>query len=335
MRKGKAILYTSGLLVVLVVCASWGFLVHRTVNQLAVYELRGELRKFFFQNLDYLVRNAPRPDLRRNQDSAEAPKHFIDLEMYGDSAYWKMPLKWEDAVRFYSKDTLLKYGYLPYLIMQVKDSLTRAFKNASKDSILYYAADLGHYIGDAHVPLHTTANYDGQLTNQKGLHGLWETTVPEMELDQYRLNSKHQAGYLQQPEAAVWNAIRHSHDLLSDVFMQEREVSKNFTDSTKFRVEIRRGREVKSFTPDFAKAYSRRLGNTINEQLISSADLLADFLYTSWVDAGRPELENLYSAAFNKQKKKVLKKQERAFRKNELIKDSLLLSRKGEWRLSP
>jgi len=317
------------LLVILVVCASWGFLVHRTINQLAVYELQGRLEKFFFQNLDYMVRKAPRPDLRRNQDSTEATKHFIDLEMYGDSAYWKMPLKWEDAVRLYSKDTLMKYGYLPYLIMKVKDSLTIAFRKGNKDSILYYAADLGHYIGDAHVPLHTTMNYDGQLSNQKGLHNLWETMVPEMELDQYRLTSKHKARYLQQPEVAIWDAIRHSYDLLQDVFIQEREVSKDFPDSIKFRTQVRRGREVKSFTSDFAKAYSQRLGNTINQQLINSADLLADFLYTSWVDAGKPELGTLYTPGFNKQEKKALKKQSKAFRKNELIKDSLLLSRRN------
>ena len=329
MRKGKAILYASGLLLIFLVCGAWGFLVHRTVNQLAVYELPGELRKFFFHNLEYMVKNAPRPDLRRNQDPAEATKHFIDLEMYGDSAAFKMPMKWEEAVRIYSKDTLLKYGYLPYLIMKVKDSLTAAFRSGNKDSILFYAADLGHYIGDANVPLHTTMNYDGQLTNQKGLHSLWETMIPEMELDQYRLSSKHKARYLEQPEQALWNTIRQSYNLLGDVFLQEKEVSKNFTDTTKFKTQLRRGKEVKSYSADFAKKYSERLGNSINLQLIRSADLLADFIYTSWVDAGKPSLEPLIAPSFSRQEKKELRKECKAFRKNQLIRDSLLLSRKN------
>ena len=35
-------------------------------------------------------------------------------------------------------------------------------------------ADLGHYLADAHVPLHT-GNYSSQRTNQTGIHALWET----------------------------------------------------------------------------------------------------------------------------------------------------------------
>jgi hypothetical protein len=327
MKKSNQILLTSGLLALLMVVSAWGFLVHRTVNQLAVYELPGQLKSFLFENMEYLVKNAPRPDIRRNQDSTEATKHFIDLEMYGDSAAWRMPLKWDDAVARYSKDTLLKYGYLPYLIIKVKDSLITAFRSRKKDSILFYAADLGHYIGDAHVPLHTTVNYDGQLSNQRGLHNLWESMIPELELESYTLTSHHKARYLDKPEEEVWDAIRKSYLLLNDVFLQEKLASKNFTDSTKFKVQLRRGREVKSYTPAFAKAYSQLLGKSINEQLTSSADMLADFIYTSWIDAGKPALDFDHS----KKEKKLLKKQRKAFKKNELIKDSMLLSRSVNW----
>jgi len=324
MQKGRSLLFTSGLLLLLLVCGGWGFLAHRTVNQLAIYELPGNLRVFFFHNMEYMVQQAPRPDLRRNQDSTEATKHFIDLEMYGDSAGWKMPMQWEEAIRVHSRDSLLKYGYLPYLIMKVKDSLTIAFRRGNKDSILFYAADLGHYIGDAHVPLHTTVNYDGQLTNQRGLHSLWESMIPELELNKYQLSSSHNARYLDHPDQEIWKAIRQSYSLLTDVFLQEKEASKNFTDSTKFRTQVRRGREVKSYTTAFASAYSQRLGSTINTQLVQSADLLADFIYTAWVDAGKPNLDKVAS----KKEKKQIKQQVKAFHKNELIKDSLLLSRK-------
>src|SRR5262245_59852507 len=81
------------------ILSSWGFLVNRTINHLAIYELPKPMQVFFYTNREYLVNNAPRPDLRRNQDSTEATKHFIDLEIFGDSAAWKMPLKWDDAVK--------------------------------------------------------------------------------------------------------------------------------------------------------------------------------------------------------------------------------------------
>src|SRR5947207_2252643 len=102
-KYGLAVLMTG---IVIATC-SWGFLVHKTIHQLAVYELPVSMRKFFYKHMDYLVENATRPDTRRNTDATEAPKHFIDIEMYGDSAEYKLPLHWDDAVKMFTKDTLL------------------------------------------------------------------------------------------------------------------------------------------------------------------------------------------------------------------------------------
>jgi hypothetical protein len=115
------------------------------------------------KEMNNLVSNSTRPDIRRNTDKTEATKHFIDLEAYGPNAANMMPLDWANAVKKYNEDTLLKYGYVPYVIVNQLEKLTNAFRSKNKDSILFYAADLGHYIGDAHVPLHTTLNYDGPL----------------------------------------------------------------------------------------------------------------------------------------------------------------------------
>ena len=286
------------------------------------------MQPFFYQNLDYIVKYSIRPDQRRNQDPTEAPKHFIDLEAYGDSAAWKMPVTWNEAVAKYSKDTLIKYGYVPYWIMTMKERLTNAFRSGNADSILFYATDMGHYIGDANVPLHTSVNYDGQLTGQRGLHALWESVIPELELEQYKLYNHHKAKYLDHPEIEIWNAIRHAHGLLNDVFQKEREVSKQFTDSTRYRVQIRNGRETKYYTPAFAKAYSASLRPTINDQLLSSSDLMSDFWYTSWVDAGRPDLTGLLKTNFGKSEKKKMKNEFRAYKKGQLIKKNLLISKK-------
>lgn len=317
------------LLLVIVICNSWGFLVHRTIHQLAVYELDGSLQRFFYRNMDYIVKNAPRPDQRRNEDSTEATKHFIDIEMYGDSAATKMPLQWNEAVGKYSRDTLLKYGYAPYYIVVMKDRLSNAFRSGNKDSVLFYATDLAHYIGDANVPLHTTVNYDGQLTNQKGLHSLWESVVPENLLDQYNLRSRHKARYLGHPEETAWDAVRRAYSLLPDVFGQEKDLTRSFPDTAKFRTQMRNGREVKSYSPAFAKAYSERLGNTINEQLIRSANMIADFWYTAWVDAGKPDLDSWIQPSFTKVDKSKLRAECKAFRHNTLIEKKWLISRQN------
>ncbi|HVZ55014.1 MAG TPA: zinc dependent phospholipase C family protein [Chitinophagaceae bacterium] len=308
-------------------CSGWGFLVHRTINQLAVYALPRPMRFFFFENRRSLAENAPRPDQRRSTDPTEGSKHFIDLEAYGDSAAWKMPLHWEDAVRQYGRDTLLKYGYVPYQVQATKDQLTRAFRAGNRDSILFYAADLGHYIADAHVPLHTTINYDGQLTNQRGIHDLWETSVPELAMDSYRLTSRHQATYLPDPAAAIWQSVRESHALLDQLFSTERDLSRSYPDSAKYRMEFRWGKERRFYSQAFTRDYNARLGATINRQLIRSAEQVADFWYTAWVDAGKPDLSGLLQTPVNPAQKKALRRECRAFRHNQLEKKGLLVAR--------
>ncbi len=313
-----------------IVCSGWGFLVHRTVNQLAIYPLPKNLRLFFYQNKEDMVRNSVRPDERRNSDKEEAPRHFIDAEAYGDSSLWKMPYGWDEAVKKYTKDSLEKYGYVPYVVMRMKERLTAAMRAGTKDSILFYAADMGHYIADAHVPLHTTINYDGQLTGQQGLHSLWESTVPELELTNYNLHNRHRPRYLRHADEAIWNACRGGFQLLDSLFKKEKEVSQNFTDSTKYRYQMRNGRQSRRYSTAFARAYAAALGSTVNEQLLRSARLITDFWYTCWMDAGKPDLAALVNAEVTTENKKELRREVRSFKDNTLIKQQLLLAKKDQ-----
>jgi hypothetical protein len=247
--------------------------------------------------------------------------------MFGPDAANQMPADWNTAMQRYSKDSLIKYGYVPYHVVYMKNKLTEAFRGGNADSILFYATDLGHYIGDAHVPLHTTANYDGHLTNQRGLHSLWESTVPELNMNDWNLYSKHRAEYLPDPGAAIWTAVRQAATLVPGLLEQERTVSRDFTDSRKYVVKTSRGREFKSYSPEFATAYARVIAPEVNEQLLRSAALIADFWYTSWVDAGRPDLSPLLHAK-RSAIVKDWKRQRRVYRHNGLIGAGALLSRK-------
>ncbi|WP_439506762.1 zinc dependent phospholipase C family protein [Sediminibacterium sp.] len=312
--------------VFLVGLSSWGFLVHRTIHQLAVYQLPAEMAGFFHSNMPKLVYDAPRPDTRRNTDSTEAPKHFIDLEPFNEKPAYHLPHDFDKAIAKYSLDTLTKYGYVPYQIIVLKNQLTNAFKMQNKDSILFYAADLGHYIGDANVPLHTTVNYDGQLTNQQGLHSLWESMIPELEIEQYNLYSGHKVRYLRNPIKDVFRAIKRAHELLPSMFAKEVETTLAFTDSTKYRYQMRNGKQSRSYTAAFAKAYSEKLRPTINQQLLHSADMIANFWYTAWIDAGKPDLSGITNWSDEKQAQYASELE--AYNANELIKRNLLEARK-------
>ena len=87
---------------------------------------------------------------------------------------------------------------------------------------------------------------------------------------------------------------------------------------------------MKSYSTAFAKAYSKALGNTVNQQLISSADLIADLWYTAWVDGGKPELTEFLKEAYTKEEKKAFCKEKKLFKKNSLLKEKKLLSRKDQ-----
>jgi S1/P1 Nuclease len=317
-------------IIILLGFGSWGFLAHKTIHQIAVYALPKQLRIFFHKNMDYLVYNSVRPDVRRNTDKTEATKHFIDADapIFGENSLDSIPKTWNEAVKKYSADTLKKYGTVPWEIMQLQEKLTNAFRNKLKDSILYYAADLGHYISDAHVPLHTTINYDGQLSNQRGLHSLWESTVPEMNLESYNLYQDHKAKYLKDPLAEIWIKIKESKMMLDKVLSDEIKASEGFTDERKFKRSERFGAIRKNYSGEFAKAYAERLGNTVNERILASTRCVSDFWFTAWVDAGCPDLSDLQVVSDDDKKK--LKIERKMWKNNKLLKNGLLQSRKGK-----
>lgn len=316
--------------IMLLGCCSWGFLGHKTIHQISAYALPKKLASFFMKNEDYMVYNAVRPDVRRNTDKTEAPKHFIDLDapIFGTDPLNTIPKDWATASKKYSADTLKKYGTLPWVVVDIQEKLTNAFRNKMKDSILFYAADLGHYVSDAHVPLHTSYNYDGQLTNQKGIHSLWETTILEMNIESYNLNTKHKAKYIKDPLAEIWTKIKVSNQLLEGVFKEEIDASAGFTEERKFKRSERFGQMRKNYTGEFAKVYAERLGETVNNQLLASSRATADFWFTAWVNAGRPDLSDLET--ITKEDKTKFKTAIKTWKSNELIKQGLLQARKGK-----
>ena len=319
--------FTPLLLLAIVVPAllGWGFLVHRTVAQLAIYQLPKPMQAFFFTHKDSIVSAAPRPDQRRIQRPAEGSWHFMDMEAFGTDPFKEVPRDFDQAVAKYSLDTLKKYGTLPYVVVTHTEKLTNAFRSGNADSIVFYAAELTHYIADAHVPLHTSINYDGQLTGQNGLHDLWETTVPEVMISSYQLSSRHKAKYISSPSNEIWKIMEHTFSLLPNMLAAEKEVSKSFTDSTKYRWEFRWGKNRRFYSYEFARQYSAALKSSVNDQLRAASEAIADFWYTAWVNAGKPNLDPLLTTDYNK---KSFKSEKKAFKKNELMKKKLLISTK-------
>ena len=271
---------------------AWGFFGHRLLNRLAVYTLPPTMLGFYKANIDYLTVNATRPDSRRMVVAGEAPRHFLDVDRYGDSAAYRLPRSYADAVARYGEDSLLRHGIVPWHVASMKNQLTAAFRARDTDRILHLSADLGHYIADACVPLHTTRNYNGQLTGQRGIHGLWESRLPELLSADYDLFSG-PAEYLEKPADAIWTAVIRSHAAVDSVLRFERELTGHFPEDRKFGYEPRGNQTVRTYSREFSRAYHARLNGQVERQLRYAAALIGDFWFTCWVDAGSPDLSQL------------------------------------------
>lgn len=284
---------------------AWGFWAHRQINKLAVFTLPPEMFGFYKKNIDYLSENAVNPDKRRYANPDEAPRHYIDVDHYCGLPFDCMPKKWEDAVAKYSEDTLLAYGIVPWHIQRMTYRLADAFRDKNMDRILYLSADLGHYIADAHVPLHTTVNYNGQLTNQVGIHGFWESRIPELLNDDYDYFVG-KAKFIENPLDQAWQIVAASHAALDSVLTFEKELSKEFPEDRKFAFEQRGGNTVRVYSEEFAKAYSAKMGDMVERRLRESVILTGSYWYTAWVMAGQPDLDPLKLKEISEELKKQM-----------------------------
>ncbi len=269
----------------------WGFFAHQKINRLAVFTLPPEMIGFYKKNIDYLSRTAVNPDKRRYVVEEEAPRHYIDLDHYGDTAMISLPRQWDKAVQKYSRDTLVKYGILPWHIYNMYYRLKEAFLINDPAVILKVSAELGHYISDANVPLHTTENYNGQLTGQEGIHGFWESRMPEVFCDQYDFFVG-RAEYVKDIRATTWRAIRTSHDLVARVLTEEKKLGSRYQEK-KYAFETRGKTTLKVYALEYTREYHKLLQGMVEKQMRASVKMTADFWFTAWVDAGQPDLNKL------------------------------------------
>ncbi|MGV3588050.1 MAG: zinc dependent phospholipase C family protein [Adhaeribacter sp.] len=271
---------------------SWGFYAHQRINRLAVFTLPPEMIGFYKKHIIYITENAVNPDKRRYVVKAEGPRHFIDLDVYGDSAQYKLPRNWPEAVAKFGEDSLAKHGILPWHLNLVKYQLTEAFKHHDVSAILRLSADLGHYLADACVPLHTTRNYNGQFTNQHGIHGFWESRLPELLAGNYDFFVG-PAVYIDKPQQKAWDIIIRSHAALDSVLRFEKEVAAQLPEDKKYTFEERNNITVKTYSKAYTTNYHQKLKGQVERQMRYAIWLVGSFWYTCWVDAGQPNLNNL------------------------------------------
>ena len=208
----------------------------------------------------------------------------------------------------FAKDRLTATGILPYHLLSVQKQLTEAFTQKDKNRILKLSAELGHYLADAHVPLHTFSNYDGQLSNQNGIHAFWESRLPELFADNQYDFFVGRAEYIDNPKEYFWNIVLESNKLVANVLQIEKEINQAFSVDKKHCIEIINGVAIQKPCFDYAKAFHDKLGGMVEVRMRAAIHALGSAWYTAWVDAGQPDLADLKTIplSINAQKETIL-----------------------------
>ena len=280
-------------------CYCWGFFAHQKINYLAVFLLPPEMMVFYKPNIDFLSEHAVDPDKRRYAVPEEGPRHYIDIDQYGQYPYPNLPRSWKDAVEKFGEDSLKMFGIVPWHIQTMLLRLTSAFKEKDFAKIMKNSAEIGHYIADAHVPLHANSNHNGQYSNQKGIHGFWESRVPELLAEKHFNFFIGKAQYLENPGAYIWGRVLESAQAADSVLTFERELTRSFPSNQKFSFENRNGSLIRQYSTAFTIAYDKMLNGMIERRMRLSIASIASFWYTAWVNAGQPDLRVLSKQPFS------------------------------------
>lgn len=288
----------------------WGFWAHKRINRIAVFTLPQEMFGFCKHHIEYITASAVNPDKRRYSSADEAPRHYIDIDHYGTYPFDNVPRHWDSAVAKFTEDTLLAYGIVPWHVNSMMGWLTDAFREKDAARILRLSSELGHYIADAHVPLHTTENYNGQLTNQVGIHGFWESRIPELLGDDYDYFVG-KAKYIEHPLDEIWDIVLASHRLVDSVLALEKALRADFAPDRIYSFEPRGNMTVRVYSADYTKAYDRRMNGMVERRLRQSVIAVGSFWLTAWVNAGQPDLDGLINPKLQERLQKELEAEQR------------------------
>jgi hypothetical protein len=286
----------------------WGFFAHSRIHYYAVFLLPPPLLQFYKAHMTYITEHATDPDRRRYLLADEGPRHYIDLDHYGSYPFHYLPRDFREAKDCLGEDSLRAHGIVPWQIQWSMRQLTEAFRKKDAAAILKYSADVGHYMADAHVPLHTSSNHNGQFTNQHGIHGFWESRVPELlataQFDFYL----EPAVYLNKPNLYIWERVMESATAVDSVLFIEKKLTERYREDRKFAFEERNGKLIKQYSSSFTRDYDRMLDGMVERRMRQSIQSVSSVWLTAWIDAGQPDLTSLLSYKLTDAEKLELEK---------------------------
>lgn len=257
---------------------AWGEKGHKVINGKAVDLLPPEM-SLFKQWKNYIIDHASDADKRKAYDKTEGPKHFIDLDYYKEFNSGEMIENLDSLIEIYGDSVVTVTGTLPWSTYSAFTNLVASLKDKDRDKSLIYASDLGHYVADGHQPLHVVLNYNGQLTNQKGIHARYEINMVDSHINELdSISGNCNTKYVTDPQKYIFRYI-YSSNSFSNIILDADETAQQQTGSTQ--------------SEEYYKILWNRTKYMTENEFTSAENAIASLIYTAWIDAGKPKFSQI------------------------------------------
>lgn len=263
------------LLVSIIFIYGWGANGHKIINRRSTISFPQAMS--FLKWADSLAAHASDADYRRSGDPNEAPRHYIDIDDYPEFiATGRIPQDLDSLIAIHGSAFVYDKGILPFSIMATTDSIKKYFQLRNFQKAMLQAADLGHYVGDGHMPLHITRNYNGQYTNQYGVHSRYETQLINRDSGNIIYNFE-DAVYISNINQFVFNFLYDNYRYVDSVLKY---------DSIAHAADP-------SYNSTYYQIYWQLAGDFTIKLFNNASHFLSSLIYTSWLNAGSPVSINL------------------------------------------
>lgn len=271
----KRIFLSLSLIVLALLISSWGSKGHKRISTNFVQALPSEMG--FLQPVwtKFVTDHAMDPDYRKSEDPSESAKHYIDIDNYPEFvANGKITQDYDSAILQHGFPFVWEQGILPWAILATYDSLRNCFERGDWNRSAQFAADLGHYVGDGHMPLHITRNYNGQYTGQSGIHSRYESSMISR-YESMLLYDTDPAEYISNVKGYVFAFIYLNNRYVDSILLADTYARQSAGSTSGDAYYTALWQKSGAFTVDLMKRASFSL---------------ASLIYTAWVEAGQPVL---------------------------------------------
>lgn len=250
----------------------WGAVGHRIINKKFGLSFPTVMNPLAWY-IDSMTVHASDADNRKNQDPTEGYRHYIDIDIYPEFLVnGRIPQTLDSLYALHGQSFVTTNGTVPFAIMAYTDSVRKYFQMHDWRNAMLRAADVGHYVADAHNPLHDTRYYDGWSTFSNGIHSRYETGMITRDT-QYIQYSGNAVTYISDINNFAFNIVYSTYPYVDSVYRAD-SIAHTIAGNTN--------------SAQYYQEFWNRAGNyTINE-FKNASYKIACLVYTAWVNAGSP-----------------------------------------------